>query len=160
MKSKRPYLTRAYYDWIVDNNFTPCLLVDTRMVDVRLPESFLSEDQVVLNVAPEAIREFEISDKAISFLAQFSGITSSVFVPLVAVLAVYAYENGQGIFFEHEEELTISSDDGKGASKRKAELHSVAVTDTNTSESAPKKEAETGKSNKKRKGRPSLKIIK
>ena len=37
MTSSRPYLVRAMYQWIVDNDMTPHLLVDVSIEGVQVP---------------------------------------------------------------------------------------------------------------------------
>jgi stringent starvation protein B len=99
MTSNRPYLVRAMYDWISDNGMTPFLLVDARMDGVRVPPSAVKDGQVVLNVAVRAVSELELGNESIRFMARFSGVSQKVEVPLGAVMAIYAQENGQGMMF-------------------------------------------------------------
>lgn len=99
MTSSRPYLLRALYEWIVDNGATPQILVDATAGDLEIPASVRSGDKVVLNIAPEAVRDLEIDDGFVSFVARFSGVSHGVVVPIDAVLAVYTRENGQGMMF-------------------------------------------------------------
>ncbi len=99
MTSSRPYLLRALYEWIVDNGATPQILVDATADDLEIPASVRSGDKVVLNIAPEAVRDLEIDDGFVSFVARFSGVSHGVIVPIDAVLAVYTRENGQGMMF-------------------------------------------------------------
>lgn len=102
MTSSRPYLIRALYEWIVDNDCTPHLLVNTEHSGVRVPEGFASDGQIVLNVAPSAVRHLEMDNQAVSFEGRFGGVPHSLRVPAAAVMAIYARENGQGMVFEAE----------------------------------------------------------
>jgi len=99
MTSNRPYLLRALYEWISDNGLTPYLLVDALAEGVRVPPGVAKDGRVVLNIAARAVTQFEISNERVHFLARFGGVSQSVFVPMAAVLAVYAQENGQGMMF-------------------------------------------------------------
>lgn len=99
MTSSRPYLLRALYEWIVDNRATPQILVDATADDLILPDAVRSGDKVVLNIAPQAVRDLEIDSDYVSFVARFSGVSHGVSVPVDAVLAVYTRENGQGMMF-------------------------------------------------------------
>lgn len=99
MTSNRPYLVRALYEWISDNGLTPYLLVDAGMDEVRVPPSAAKDGRVVLNIAARAVTKFEISNESVHFHARFSGVSQVVHVPMTAVLAVYAQENGQGMMF-------------------------------------------------------------
>lgn len=97
--STKPYLIRALYDWCVDAGFTPYLsvVVDQR---VKVPRAFVRDGQIVLNIAPHATREFVLDNEAMSCQARFGGAAQSLYVPLDAVQAIYARENGQGMAFE------------------------------------------------------------
>lgn len=98
----RPYLVRALHEWLVDNQCTPYLLVDASLQGVVVPEDFVSEGQIILNISPNAVKDLFIDDKGLSFNARFGGVPMAVFVPTVAILAVYAKENGQGMVFGTE----------------------------------------------------------
>ena len=102
LTSNRPYLVRAIYDWISDNGLTPYLLVDARSEGVRVPAGAVKDGQVVLNVAVRAVSELELGNESIAFTARFSGASHQVTVPVSAVLAIYAQENGQGMMFPAE----------------------------------------------------------
>lgn len=102
MTSNRPYLLRALYEWISDNGLTPYLLVDAGNEGVRVPPGTAKDGRVVLNVASRAVSQFDISNEHIAFLARFGGVSQSVYVPMGAVLAIYAQENGQGMMFSPE----------------------------------------------------------
>lgn len=104
MSSNRPYLLRAIYDWISDNNLTPYLLVDAQRNGVRVPAHVIKNGQVVLNLAMRAVANLDLGNEWISFQARFSGVSHSIQIPISAVLALYAQENGQGMMFPAEEE--------------------------------------------------------
>jgi stringent starvation protein B len=99
MTSNRPYLLRALYEWISDNGLTPYLLVDAAAEQVRVPPGAAKDGRVVLNIAARAVTQFEIGNDRVVFLARFGGVSQQVFVPMAAVLAIYAQENGQGMMF-------------------------------------------------------------
>lgn len=102
MTSSRPYLVRAIYDWILDNHLTPHLVVDAGLTGVRVPAAAIRDGQVVLNIAPRAVAHLELGNEQVHFLARFGGVSHEVRVPIAAVLAVYAQENGQGMMFPPE----------------------------------------------------------
>jgi len=127
MTSSRPYLVRALYEWIVDNDCTPHLLVNADHAGVQVPDGFASDGQIVLNVAPSAVRQLQMDNQAISFEGRFGGVPHSLHVPSAAVMAIYARENGQGMVFEVEptppDDETPSDDDasvGTGTPSRPA----------------------------------------
>ena len=102
MTSNRPYLIRALYDWLVDNELTPYLLVDAQRDDVQVPDRYVDEGRIVLNVSPTAVRGLELGNDVIAFEARFSGTAYSISLPPSAVLGVYARENGKGMLFPDE----------------------------------------------------------
>ena len=102
MNSSRPYLIRALYEWIVENDCTPHLLVDADYPGARVPPGYAKDGQVVLNVSPSAVRHLHMDNDAVSFEGRFGGVPQSLFIPAAAVLAVYARENGQGMVFDLE----------------------------------------------------------
>lgn len=111
MNSSRPYLIRALYEWIVENDCTPHLLVNAEYPGVQVPTGFVSDGQIVLNVSPTAVRQLDIGNEAVSFEGRFGGVAHSLFVPAPAVLAIYARENGQGMVFDLEPPVTQQVED-------------------------------------------------
>lgn len=99
MSSNRPYLLRAIYDWISDNQLTPYILVDAGAPGVRVPPQVIQNGQVVLNLATRAVVNLDLGNDWISFQARFSGVSQAIQIPVQAVLALYAQENGQGMMF-------------------------------------------------------------
>ncbi|EAR21850.1 ClpXP protease specificity-enhancing factor [Nitrococcus mobilis] len=102
MTSSRPYLIRALYEWIVDNGLTPYLLIDATQEGLDAPLEYADKGKLVLNVAPRAVRALNLGNSAIDFNARFGGAARDVHLPVQAVLAVYARENGQGMLFSEE----------------------------------------------------------
>jgi stringent starvation protein B len=102
MNSSRPYLVRALYEWIVDNDCTPHMLVNADFREVQIPQGFASDGQIVLNVSPDAVRHLHMDNDAVSFEGRFGGVPHSLFVPIGAILGIYARENGQGMVFDLE----------------------------------------------------------
>ncbi len=106
----RPYLTRAMYEWICDNNLTPHLLVDATQPNTLVPEQFIQDGQIVLNTAPHAVHTLNMSNDAISFSARFGGVSRDLYIPFQALIGIYARENGQGLFFDASEYDHINND--------------------------------------------------
>lgn len=102
MNSSRPYLVRALYEWIVDNDCTPHILVNAEYRAVQVPEGFATDGQIVLNVSPTAVRHLHMDNEAVSFEGRFSGVAHTLYVPVGAILGIYARENGQGMVFDPE----------------------------------------------------------
>ncbi|WP_439101850.1 ClpXP protease specificity-enhancing factor [Congregibacter sp.] len=103
MNSSRPYLLRALYEWIVDNDCTPHVIVDATAPGVDVPEEYVKDGQIVLNLSPSAVIELQLADDCVSFNGRFGGKPTDVFMPMAAILGIYARENGQGMAFEPEE---------------------------------------------------------
>ena len=110
MKSSRPYIIRAIYEWIVDNDCTPHLLVDVYQDGVDVPQAYASDGQIVLNISPSAVVALELGNDVIFFNGRFGGVATDVVVPIGAVLGIYARENGQGMIFDAAEQPDDSPD--------------------------------------------------
>lgn len=104
MTSSRPYLLRAIYEWLLDNQLTPYVMVDALFPGVEVPERFVEGGKIILNIEPQAVGALRMDNDALEFDARFSGIACHVFVPVMAVKAIYAFENGRGMVFSEEEE--------------------------------------------------------
>ena len=102
MTSNRPYLIRALYEWLVDNELTPYLLVDADHEAVHVPSRYVEEGRIVLNVSPSAVRDLALGNDLIAFEARFGGTAFAISLPPQAVLGVYARENGKGMLFPDE----------------------------------------------------------
>ena len=102
MTSNRPYLLRALYQWINDNDMTPYLLVNAGAEGVQVPRSAIKDGRVVLNMATRAVSQVEIGLREVRFLARFGGVSQSVRVPMAAVIAIYAQESGQGMMLPED----------------------------------------------------------
>lgn len=109
MTSSRPYLLRAVYDWVVDNGFTPQVLVNAQADHVEVPRQYVNDGRIVLNVSSSAVRNLVMGNDTISFSARFAGTPFQVCVPVSAILAIVARENGAGMSFPEEEEAAGSS---------------------------------------------------
>ena len=114
MTSNRPYLLRAFYDWILDNECTPYLVVEADMPHVQVPPQTIKDGQVVLNISPNAVHALQMEKNQLTFSARFGGVPFEVYIPMYAISAIYARENGAGTMFppeeiEHEDEAETSS---------------------------------------------------
>lgn len=152
MTARRPYMLRAFYDWLVDNDLTPHLVVQATLAGVRVPQEFIQDGQIILNIAPRAVGNLELGNDTISFNARFGGRPHSVIVPLYAVLAIYARENGAGTMFEPEEAYTnIPGVEQKEDDVWLDEEHSVTQ---------PEVDFDHDPEPPRPKGRPSLRVVK
>jgi stringent starvation protein B len=110
MTSTRPYLIRALYEWIVDNQLTPYIVISAEETGVQVPKQYVEAGRIVLNVSPSAAQGLQIGNEWVEFNARFSGVARLVTAPIQAVMAIYARENGRGMVFGEEEE----EDDSNG----------------------------------------------
>lgn len=104
MTSNRPYLIRAVYDWLIDNNKEPRLLVNALADQVEVPQQFVTDGRIVLNIAPHAVRNLSLDNDMIAFSARFAGVSTEVFIPPAAVLGIYSHDNGIGMLFPEDME--------------------------------------------------------
>jgi stringent starvation protein B len=102
MTPSRPYLLRGIYDWLIENEQTPYLLVDAEAEGVTVPTEHIQDGKIILNVSLTATRDLELSNDGVSFNARFSGKPMLVYVPIMAALALYSKENGRGMMFPEE----------------------------------------------------------
>ena len=100
MTSHRPYLVRALYEWILDNNCTPYILVNALEQGVEVPQNHVKDGQIVLNISPTAVQGLLVANEGLEFHGRFGGIPTRVYVPSHAIMGVYAKENGQGMIFD------------------------------------------------------------
>ncbi len=87
----------------MDNGCTPYILVDASLIDVLVPRKYVKDDQIVLNISPDAVVDLTISNEAVAFNGRFGGVAEDVYVPIAAIAGIYARENGQGMVFDPEE---------------------------------------------------------
>ena len=102
MTPTRPYLLRPLYEWILDNDMTPHLLVSVDDDEVEVPSKYVEDDRIVLNINPAAVRNMNMGNDYLSFNARFDGRAENILVPISAVIAIYAKENGEGMAFPEE----------------------------------------------------------
>ena len=115
MTSSRPYMVRALYEWIIDNDLTPHIVVNAQAEGTLVPQQYLNkDDQIVLNIAPRAVAQLKMDNDAITFNARFGGIPTDIYVPSEAVMGIYAKESGQGMMFETD---ILPDPDPDGSSK-------------------------------------------
>ncbi len=136
MTSKRPYLIRAVYEWILDNSLTPYILVNAEMKHVDVPRDYVNEGRIILNINSTAVHSLQLGNDRIEFGARFNGVAFDIHIPVEAVLAIYAKENGQGMAFTDEK------------------------SDSNGDEPPPPPHTHAHKSGKSKDSKPNLKLIK
>lgn len=110
MSPLKPYLIRSLYEWIVDNQLTPYIEVSANSSTAVLPEEYIENGKIVLNIKPQSIDGLVLGNDEIQFQAGFSGIQRQIVFPTDSVLGIFSKENGQGMFFNHEENTDENPD--------------------------------------------------
>lgn len=110
MTSTKPYLLRAIFEWAEDNGFTPQVLVNAEAAGVEVPQAHVVDGQIVLNIGSNAVQLHVMDNECLSFSARFSGVEQDIFLPIESILAIFARENSQGIFFEEVEDDDLDPD--------------------------------------------------
>jgi len=138
MLTRRPYLIRALYEWLVDSGEVPHLLVDATFEGSQLPEGYARDGRIVLNVGPSAVQFLDLGNDEITFSARFGGTPRRIGFPPAAVIAIYGRDSGQGMMFGPE-------DDGEENAGEPVSVSGKPAPDDDKA---------------KKRGRPSLKVIK
>lgn len=121
MTPSRPYLVRAIYEWLSDNGMTPYVLINATLPGVQVPVAHVKEGRIVLNIAAAAVKGLLLTNTGISFSARFGGVPQQISAPMQAVLAIYASENGQGMFFDEDEDFPPGDDEPPAPSSPEGE---------------------------------------
>lgn len=153
MTSNKPYIVKAFYDWISDNQLTPYIVVDATIRGVMVPMSYVQNGEIVLNISYTAVGAIALTDKAIEFSARFGGKLENLYVPYGAIAAIYAKENGAGTALPIEpieEELADELSDSAGLTSVENSVDKKTDEDLKADASDKSKE----------KKRPSLKVVK
>ncbi|GAB2796015.1 ClpXP protease specificity-enhancing factor [Halomonas shantousis] len=164
MLSSRPYLARALYEWLLDNEHTPYIVVDAEREGVQVPRRFVQNGQIVLNIAPSAVRDLTIENSAVMFGARFGGQPMTVVVPMEALIALYARENGVGMVFGHEPVMPSYGAETDADDSERPNLEGVEGGGQTEGSEAPsgqsQSETSEGERTSDKKGRPSLRVVK
>ncbi len=122
----RPYMVRAIYQWIEDNELTPYLMVDATADNVQIPVEHVQDGRIVLNIASRATGNMSMENDYINFSARFGGVSQEIWVPLKAVLGIYAKENQQGMFFDPNEYDNYDPEEDSGTPSAKPKAPAAA----------------------------------
>ena len=105
----RPYLIRAFYEWITDNHFTPYIVINAHAEGVVVPQEYIKDGKIVLNITAEVVDGLALGNEVVQFKARFGGIPRAIYAPVAAVVAIYAKETGRGMVFTEDD---IQADEG------------------------------------------------
>lgn len=116
MPNIKPYYIRAIHQWTVDSDLTALLLINALHERAVVPMDFVENGTIVLNLRPSAVHNLVIENEHIEFDARFKGVSMHVYVPVDAVLGIFARENSEGMFFDPK---TDDGNDPKQSNKEK-----------------------------------------
>lgn len=119
MTSTKPYLMRAIFEWAEDNDFTSQVLVNADADGVEVPAAHVVDGQIVLNISSSAVQLHVMDNECLSFSARFSGVEQDIYLPIDSILAIFARENSQGIFFEEVDDDGYEPDPEPPVAERK-----------------------------------------
>ncbi len=168
LSSHRPYLLRAFYDWLIDNQLVPYLVVDVTTHGVVVPMEFANNGKIILNIAPRAVENLSLGNDKVQFNTCFGGVSRQVVVPMIAVMAIYDNKNGVGTIFEpesstYEEQAVVmnSTNSAEDQIRRKIGIQVVidgdrlkkSQTENNSEDDSPLPKRLSGH-------RPSLRLVK
>jgi stringent starvation protein B len=156
MTPKRPYILRALYEWLIDNELTPHIVVDAEWPYIQVPQQYVQDGQIVLNIAPGALQGLQMGNEDIRFFARFQGKEQRVLIPMGALLAIYAKENGAGTIFEPEEAYLLEIQDEQEGESGIA----LATSDSRDNANADQDDRKDSSSKTSNKKSPSLRIVK
>ena len=131
MTSAKPYLIRAIYEWLVDNELTPYIEVDTTFSCISVPKEYIDEDNsIVLDIAPNSVQHLLIDNEALTCKARFDGTVHNLYIPIIAISSIYAIENDQGMVFPKEEEGELQDQDSAAipTASQKSKLQFKVIT--------------------------------
>jgi stringent starvation protein B len=127
--SRRPYLLRAMHEWMCDAGFTPHIIVDATRDGIEVPNAYVKDGKIVLNVSMSATQRLQLLNHAIEFDARFAGVVHHVHVPMAAVLGIYARETGEGMVFnENEPDAAPPAETEPPTGAGKGEMRRVKLT--------------------------------
>lgn len=163
MTPKRPYILRALYEWLIDNELTPHIVVDAEWPYIQVPQQYVQDGQIVLNIAPGALQGLQMGNEDVRFFARFQGKEQRVLIPMGALLAIYAKENGAGTIFEPEEAYLLEIQDEQqaesGIALATTDSSADSNTDSNNNANAVQDDSDESSSKTSKKS-PSLRIVK
>lgn len=121
----RPYLLRALYDWILDNGWSPYIMVNAELSGVLIPKDLVSDKKIVFDISLDAAHDMKMDNNALEFDARFGSDVRHVYLPIMSIVAIYAKENSDGMIFPEEmgqENLSHQTESKSDNKKKKSSL--------------------------------------
>ncbi len=139
MTPSRPYILQAYYDWLMDNDLTPHVVVDAYVPGTQVPQQYVKDGQIVLNIISSAVGNLQIGHDFIEFNARFGGVPQQVILPMASIVAIYARENGAGTVFEPEEAYELEAQEAGLSIVEEPHVEDVKGSASTTQDDKPKR---------------------
>jgi len=73
---------------------------------VKVPVNHIKSKEIVLNLSLESTNKLIFDNEFISFSARFNGKNQDIFLPMESISGIYSKENGEGLFFEVDKNIT------------------------------------------------------
>ena len=108
----KPYLIRGIYDWCIDSNLTPYVIA--KIIDgVKVPKNrpfdnscfTANSNEIILNLSLKSTEKLIFDNNFISFSTRFNGNNQDIFLPIESIAGIYSKENGEGLFFEVDQNI-------------------------------------------------------
>ncbi|MCY9861395.1 ClpXP protease specificity-enhancing factor SspB [Vibrio coralliirubri] len=148
--SMAPYLFRAYYDWMTDNELTQFIYVNASIEGVAVPLNHVDKDGgITLNIGSTAIGGLSLGEDCITFNSRFQGKIHELVVPYIAIKAMWD-RNGE-VYFAMEDELTLPTSD---------DLQDESVLQDNHKQVIEQQPDEPEKSDEEKPARAKLQVVK
>ena len=106
--SQTPYFIRALWEWCSDAGLSPQIVVHVDE-STQVPQGFVVDGRIVLDISAEATNQLELGDEWITFQARFGTKVENIAIPVGNVLAIFAEETNQGMAFDldlHSESMS------------------------------------------------------
>ncbi|MGO2562051.1 ClpXP protease specificity-enhancing factor SspB, partial [Psychrobacter sp.] len=86
----------------------------------QIPREHVQDGRIVLNIASRATGNMHMGNDYINFSARFGGVSQEIWIPLTAVMGIYAKENSQGMFFDPNEYENYQPEDESEITAKKS----------------------------------------
>jgi stringent starvation protein B len=159
--SKKPYILRALYEWIVDNGLTPMIVVDANAKQLMVPPQAVKDDRVVLNISPISVFGLNIGNDLVQLRASFSGVQQALTLPIRGILALYPREGVEhGLVFGSETDEDAADAQVEEQSSSSPRMRVVAPQEPAEASSAESTAGNTAGDNPPTKAKPTLRVVK
>ena len=87
------------HEWMGDAGLTPHIIVDAGRSGVEVPNAYIKDGKIVLNVSLSATQRLQLLQPRHRVRRPLCRRVHHVRVPMAAVLGIYARETGEGMVF-------------------------------------------------------------